>query len=169
METRVIACLHADVSGYCRLINDDVESTVRTLTAYRTMMIGQVLRHDGRVVDTAGDSFLAEFASVSRAVACAVHIQRELEEHNARLPASRRLEFRVGIDLGNVVVEGERIYGDCVNIAARVQESASPGSVCLAGTAYDLVDRALLPLQFEYLGERQVKNIDKPQRIYRVA
>src|SRR5262249_13960999 len=111
METRVVACLHADVSDYCRLINTDVESTVRTLTAYGTMMADQVARHDGRVVDTAGDSFLAEFSSVSRAVACALRIQRELEEHNALLPEHRRLEFRVGIDLGNVVVDGERIYG----------------------------------------------------------
>jgi adenylate cyclase len=167
METRVVACLHADASDYCRLINTDVESTVRTLTAYRTMMVDQVVRHGGRVVDTAGDSFLAEFSSVSRAVACAIRIQRELEEHNALLPESRRLEFRVGIDLGNVVVDGERIYGDCVNIAARVQQSARPGSVCLAGAAYDQIE-SLVPWSFKYLGEQLVKSFDKPQRIYRV-
>lgn len=167
METRVIACLHADISGFCRLINDDVESTVRTLIAYRAMMIAMVIEHDGRVVDTAGDSFLAEFPGVSRAVACAIRIQRELEHHNAVLPESRRLEFRVGIDLGNVVVDGERIYGDCVNIAARVQQSARPGSVHVAGAAFDQL-AGTLPVQFEYLGECRVKNIDKPQRVYRV-
>src|SRR5262249_17781814 len=131
----------------------------------RTMMADQVARHDGRVVDTAGDSFLAEFSSVSRAVACALRIQRELEEHNALLPEHRRLEFRVGIDLGNVVVDGERIYGDCVNIAARVQQTARPGSVCLAGSAYDEIASSV-PWSFKYLGEQLVKSFDKPQRIY---
>jgi class 3 adenylate cyclase len=159
MERRLAACLHADVTGYCRLIASDVESTVRTLTTYRVMMI--------RIVDTAGDSFLAEFNSVSAAVRCAVYIQRELEGHNAALPPDRRLEFRVGIDLGHVIVEGGRIYGDCVNIAARVQQGAPPGSISVAGTAYDEMDDAL-PLRFEYLGEQAVKNFDKPQRVYRV-
>lgn len=167
MEQRVAACLHADVSGYCRLIASDVESTVRTLTTYRTVMIRAIAEHGGRVVDAAGDSLLAEFASVPGAVQCAVEIQRELETLNARLPASRRVQFRVGIDLGSVLVDGERIYGDCVNIAARVQEAASPGSICLAGSAYDQIGGAL-PLRFEYLGERTVKNFDKPQRVYRV-
>jgi class 3 adenylate cyclase len=167
MERRLAACLHADVSGYCRLIATDVESTVVTLTAYRAMMTRVVADHGGRVVDASGDSFLAEFTSVSTAVRCAVYIQRELEGQNAALAPDRRLEYRVGIDLGNVIVDGGRIYGDCVNIAARVQQGASPGSVCLAGTAYDQIDAAL-PLRFEYLGERVVKNIDKPQRVYRV-
>jgi adenylate cyclase len=167
MERRVAACLHADVSGYCRLISTDVESTVRTLSAYRTVMIRAIADHDGRVVDAAGDSLLAEFASVPSAVQCAVLIQRELEALNAALPAGRRVQFRVGIDLGPVLVDGERIYGDCVNIAARMQEAALPGSICLAGSAYDQVDGAL-PLRFEYLGERTVKNIERPQRVYRV-
>jgi adenylate cyclase len=168
MERRLAACLHADVTGYCRLIAADVESTVRTLTAYRGLMIRMVDEHGGRVVDTAGDSFLAEFTSVSGAVRCAVYIQRELEAHNASLPESRRLEFRVGIDLGHVIVESGRIYGDCVNIAARVQQGAPPGSISVAGSAYDQIDD-VLPLRFEYLGERAVKNIDKPQRVYRVG
>jgi class 3 adenylate cyclase len=168
MERRLAACLHADVTGYCRLIAADVESTVRTLTAYRAVMSRVVAKHGGRVVDTAGDSFLAEFGSVTGAVRCAVYIQRELEAHNAPLPASRRLEFRVGIDLGHVIVEGGRIYGDCVNIAARVQQDAPPGSICVAGAAYDDIDDAL-PVRFEYLGEHVVKNIAKPQRVYRVG
>lgn len=168
MERRLSACLHADVTGFCRLIAADVESTVRTLTAYRELMTRLVDEHDGRVVDTAGDSVLAEFNSVTGAVRCAIHIQRELESHNAVLPPSRRLQFRVGIDLGHVIVESGRIYGDCVNIAARVQQDAPPGSICVAGAAYDDLDAAL-PVSFEYLGEHVVKNIDKPQRVYRVG
>jgi adenylate cyclase len=167
MKQRLAACLHADVTGYCRLIGTDVQSTVKTLTAYRAMMTRTVIRHGGRVVDTAGDSFLAEFAHVTGAVRCAIDLQRELKRHNAGLPADRRLEFRVGIDLGDVVVAGQRIYGNCVNTAARVQQIASPGSVCIAGSAYDHVDSAL-PVHFEYLGERMVKNIRTPLRVYRV-
>lgn len=168
MEERRAACLHADVSGYCRLIAADTQSTVRTLTVYRAMMSCVVAKHGGRVVDTAGDSLLAEFGNVSDALWGALDMQRELENHNAVLPPSRRLEFRVGIDLGNVLVEGEGIFGDCVNIAARVQQMAAPGSVCLAGSAYDQIDTAL-PLSFEYLGEHVFKNMDTPLRIYRVA
>ena len=167
MERRLAACLHADVTGFCRLIASDVESTVITLTAYRDLIIRVVAEHEGRVVDTAGDSVLAEFNSVSAAVRCAVNIQRELESHNAVLSPDRRLEFRVGIDLGHVIVESGRIYGDCVNIAARVQQGAPPGSISLAGTAYDGIDDTL-PLRFAYLGEQAVKNFDKPQRVYRV-
>ncbi len=126
-----------------------------------------VARHGGRVVDTAGDSFLAEFPTISRAVRCAVGLQQELSRHNAELPPSRRVEFRVGIDLGDVLVHDGRIYGHCVNTAARVQAIASPGSVCIAGSAYDRIDAAL-PLQFEYLGEHVVRNIDEPLRVYRV-
>jgi adenylate cyclase len=168
MERRLAACLHADVAGYCRLISADVESTVKTLTAYRDLMARLVVEHGGRVVDTAGDSFLAEFNAVTRAVRCSIYIQRALEALNAALPPNRRLEFRVGIDLGHVIVDGGRIYGDCVNIAARVQQDAPPGSICVAGAAYDHLDDAL-PVRFEYLGEQVVKNIAKPQRVYRVG
>jgi class 3 adenylate cyclase len=167
MEQRLATCLHADVYGYCRLIADDVEATVRTLTTYRTMMSNIVSAHGGRIADTAGDSLLAEFPSVSGAVRCAVDIQREVGALNAQLPPRRRVEFRVGIALGHVLVEEGRIYGDCVNIAARVQEMAAPGSVCVAGSVHDHVDGPL-PVCFDYLGERSVKNIDTPVRIYRV-
>lgn len=170
MELKRAACLHADVSGYCRLINRDVESTVKTLTAYRKVMAAAVARHGGRVVDTAGDSLLAEFSSAAAALRCGIDIQREVEAQNADLPAGRRLRFRVGIDLGDVlVVEDGRIYGNCVNIAARMQEVAAPGSICVAGTAYDHIERAASPSGFEYLGERFVKNIDASQRVYRVG
>jgi adenylate cyclase len=167
MERRLVACLHADISGYSRLISDDVEETVRMLTTYHAVIGGIVESHDGRVIDVAGDSLLAEFRTVAGAVRCAVEIQQQVGARNAELPPHRRMEFRVGIDLGDVLVEGGRIYGDCVNVAARVQEVATPGSVCLAGSAFDHINGSL-PLRFEYLGERTVKNIQKPLRIYRV-
>ena len=167
MKHRVPACLYADVSGYCRLIGADVQSTVRTLTAYKAMMTRLVIKHAGRVVDAAGDSFLAEFATISRAIRCGLDLQEELSWHNAGLPPGRRVEFRVGIDLGDVLVHEGRVYGNCVNTAARVQAIAAPGSVCIAGAAYDHMD-VPLPVQFEYLGEHAVKNIDRPLRVYRV-
>ncbi len=167
MERRDAACLHADANGYCRLITADVRSTVETLTACQAVMERMVRCHGGRVVDTAGDSLLAEFTGVAAAVWCAVDIQRALQAHNDTLPADRRLEFRVGIDAGEVLAVSGRIYGDCVNIAARVQQLATPGSICLAGSAFDLIDDTV-PLGFQYLGERAVKNIDSPVRLYRV-
>ena len=162
-----IACLHADVSGYCRLIAADVTSTVRRLTAYRAMMIGAISKHGGTVVDTAGDSLLATFASVADAVTCAVDIQQELESRNAGLPRERRMTFRIGIELGDALVEGGGVYGNCVNIAARVQQEAPPGSIYVAGAAYDDLD-ATLPLRLEYVGQSVVRSIDTPQRLYRV-
>jgi adenylate cyclase len=167
MKHRVAACLYADVSGYCRLIGADVQSTVRTLTAYKALMTRLVIKHAGRVVDAAGDSFLAEFATISRAVRCGLDLQEELSSHNADLPPARRVEFRVGIDLGNVLVHEGRVYGNCVNTAARVQALAAPGSVCIAGAAYDRMDGAL-PVHLDYLGEHAVKNIAEPLRVYRV-
>jgi class 3 adenylate cyclase len=118
------------------------------------------------VVDVAGDSFLAEFSTIARAVRGAIDLQRELGHHNSALPPGRRVEFRVGIDLGNVLVHGGRIYGNCVNTAARVQSIAPPGSVCIAGSAFDRLDTPLAR-RFEYHGEHLVKNIDRPLRVYR--
>jgi len=167
MEQERVACLHADVTGYCRHITNDVHATVRTLTAYRGVMVNLVGKHGGRVVDAAGDSLLAAFGSATDALRCAVDIQRALATRNAGLPASRRLKFRIGIDLGEVVIEDGRLYGDCVNIAARVQQLALPGTIYLAGSAYDNIDPAL-PLRLDYLGERAVRNIHEPQRLYGV-
>jgi len=167
MQQERVACLHADVTGYCQHIARDVYSTVRTLTVYRTVMVGLVGQHGGRVVDTAGDNLLAAFGSATDALRCAVDIQRALATRNAGLPPSRRLKFRIGIDLGEVVVEDGRLYGDCVNIAARVQQLALPGTIYLAGSAYDDIDPAL-PLSLDYLGKRAVRNIQEPQRLYGV-
>jgi adenylate cyclase len=167
MEHRLVACLHADVSGYSRLITDNVEETARLLTAYQDLIGGIVTIYGGRVVDVAGDSLLAVFTTVPPAVRCAVEVQRRLRVRNAGLPDRRRMQFRVGIEFGDVVVDDGRLYGDCVNVATRVQEVAAPGRICLAGSAFDRV--APLSLPCEYLGERTVKNIDRPVRIYQVG
>src|SRR5205814_4920716 len=142
-------------------------ATVRTLTAYREVMATLIRERRGRVVDASGDNLLAEFASVVDAVECAAEIQRELKSRNAQLPVPRRLEFRIGINLGDVIVEGERIYGDGVNIAARVEGLAEAGGISISGTVYDQVKNKLA-LAYEALGEHVVKNIREPLRVYRV-
>jgi class 3 adenylate cyclase len=168
MEHRLVACLHADVSGYSRLIADDVEETARMLTAYQDLIGRIVATHGGWVINVAGDSLLAASSTLPAAVRCAVEVQRQLRVRNAGLPPHRRMQFRVGIDFGDVLVEDGRLFGDCVNVATRVQEVAAPGTICLAGSAFDRIDGSL-PLRTEYLGERVVKNIEKPLRIYQVG
>ena len=168
MGRRLAALLSADVKGYSRLMGEDEEATIRTLTAYREVMATLIQQHHGRVVDSPGDNLLAEFASVVDAVRCAVEIQQTLRAKNAELPDQRRMEFRIGLNLGDVVVEGERLYGDGVNIAARLESLAEPGSICISGTVYDHVETKL-PLTYEYLGEQSVKNIARPVRVWRVA
>ncbi len=134
MERKLAAILSADVKGYSRLMGEDEKATIRTLTAYRRVMTTLIQQHRGRVVDSPGDNLLAEFASVVDAVRCAVEIQQELKVRNAELPDQRRMEFRIGFNLGDVVVEEERIYGDGVNIAARLEGLAAAGGICLSGT-----------------------------------
>jgi len=148
-------------------MGEDEEATVRTITAYRTAMAKLIQQYRGRVVDSPGDNVLAEFGSVVDAVNCAVEVQRELAERNSELPPERKMEFRIGINLGDVIEEGERIYGDGVNIAARVEGLAEGGGICISGTVYDAIE-AKLGLEYEYLGEQEVKNIDRPVRVYRV-
>jgi TolB-like protein/Tfp pilus assembly protein PilF len=138
------------------------------LNAYKEVMTGLVQHHHGRLVDATGDNLMAEFASVVDAVECAVEIQKELKTRNAELPENRRMEFRIGINLGDVIQEGDNIYGDGVNIAARVQSLAEGGGICISGTTFDQVEKKL-GLGFEYLGEQTVKNIARPVRVYRVA
>src|SRR5881296_2001438 len=164
---KLAAILSADVKGYSRLMGEDEIATIRTLTAYRAVMATLIQRHRGRVVDSPGDNLLAEFASVLDAVQCAVEIQQELKLRNADLPAPRKMEFRIGINLGDVIVEGERIYGEGVNIAARLEGLAEAGGICISGTVYDQIENKLA-LGYEYLGEQTVKNIAKPVRVYRV-
>jgi len=166
-KRKLTAILSADVEGYSRLMGEDEEATVRTLTSFRTAFADLVQQFRGRVVDSPGDNILAEFTSVVDAVNCSVEIQRELAERNAELPYNRRMEFRIGVNLGDVIEEQGRIYGDGVNIAARVESLAEAGGVCISGRAYDQVANKL-GLEYENLGEHQVKNISTPIRVYRV-
>jgi adenylate cyclase len=167
VKRKLTAILSADVKGYSRLMGADEEGTLRTLTAYREVMAELILGHRGRVVNAPGDALLAEFESVVDAVKSAVEIQRELAKRNADLPPDRRMEYRMGINLGDVMVDGESIYGDGVNIAARLESLADAGGICISGTVYDQIENKLL-FGYEYLGEQNVKNIAKPVRVYRV-
>jgi len=166
-KRKLTAILSADVEGYSRLMDDDEEATVRTLTSFRTTIADLVEQYRGRVVDSPGDNILSEFISVVDSLNCAVEIQRELAERNAEFPDNRRMEFRIGVNLGDVIEEKGRIYGDGVNIAARVETMAEAGGISISGRAYDHVENKL-DLEYEYLGEQKVKNITRPIRIYRV-
>ena len=166
-KRKLTAILSADVQGYSRLMGEDEDATIRTLTTYRELMSTLIQKHRGRVVDSPGDNLLAEFLSVVDAVRCAVEVQEELRVRNAELPDDRRMEFRIGINLGDVVEEGERIYGDGINIAARVEGLAEGGGICISGTVYDSIKNKL-SLSYESLGEHTVKNIKEPVRVYRM-
>jgi adenylate cyclase len=167
VKRKLTAILNADVKGYSRLMGEDEKETVHTLNAYKEAITGLIRHHHGRVVDAPGDNVLAEFASVVDAVECSVEIQRELKTRNAELPEKRRMEFRIGVNLGDVIEDGEKIFGDGVNIAARLESLSEAGGVCISGSAYDFVGKKL-SLGYEYLGEHTVKNIEKPVRVYRV-
>jgi len=160
---KLTAILSADVAGYSRLMAEDESATVKTLETYREVMSTLIMQHRGRVIDSPGDNLLAEFTSVVDAVQCAVAVQKEFQARNTELPENRRMEFRIGINLGDVIEEGERIYGDGVNIAARLEGLAAPGGICISKTAFDQIE-SKLPLGYEYLGEQTVKNIAKPVR-----
>jgi adenylate cyclase len=166
-KRKLSAILSADVKGYSRLMGEDELATVRTLEAYREVITEVTEKYRGRVVDSPGDNVLAEFASIVDAVESAVEIQGQLKVRNDKLDDNRRMEFRIGINLGDVIEEGVRIYGDGVNIAARVEGLADGGGVCISGTAYDQVKNKL-NLGYEYLGEHAVKNIIEPVRVYRL-
>ncbi len=167
MERKLTAILCADVFGYSRLMGEDEEATLRTLSSYRKLVDSLIEQHHGRFVNSAGDSVLAEFASVVNAVQCAVEIQTTLKAENANLPPERRMEFRIGVNLGDVMVDGEQIYGDGVNVAARLESLADPGGICISRTVHENI-RNKLPLNYEDLGEQQVKNITEPVRVFRV-
>ena len=137
IERKLTAILSADVKGYSRLMGADEVGTLRTLTAYREVTDSLIQQHRGRIVGTAGDSVLAEFASAVDAVQCAVEIQQILKAKNTELPANRKMEFRIGINVGDVIVEGPQIYGDGVNIAARLEALAEGGGICISRTVYD--------------------------------
>lgn len=167
-QRKLAAILSADVKGYSRLMGEDEVGTLRTLNEYMELMNKLIHRHRGRVVGSAGDSLLAEFPSAVDAVECSVQIQEGLRSRNAQLPANRKMELRIGVNLGDVIVEGEQIYGDGVNIAARLQGLAEGGGVCISGTVYDQIEDKLR-LSYGFMGEKMVKNIRKPVRAYCVG
>lgn len=166
-KRKLTTIFNADVVGYSRLMEDNEEATIQALNTYRDSMSTLIQQHGGRVVDMTGDNLMAEFASVVDAVKCAVETQKEIDERNADLPENRRMLFRIGVNLGDVVEEGDRIYGDGVNIAARLEGLAEGGGICISGTAYDQLKNKL-ELGYEYLGEHSVKNITAPVRVYKV-
>ncbi len=165
---KLAAILSADVVGYSRLMAADEAATVRTLKSYREIIGRLIARRSGRVVNAPGDALLAEFPSAVEAVQTAVEIQKSLEGHNIELQPERRMQFRIGVNLGDVIEEADgTIYGDGVNIAARMEALAEGGGICISSTVYDAVE-GKLSLGFDFLGEQQVKNIAKPVRVYRV-
>jgi adenylate cyclase len=167
LERKLAAILCADVYGYSRLMGEDEEATLRTLSAHRKIVDSSIEQHHGRFVNSAGDSVLAEFASVVNAVQCAVDVQNMLTTENANLPSDRRMEFRIGVNLGDVMVEGEQIYGDGVNVGARLESLAEPGGICISGTVHDQI-RDKLALGYEDRGEQTVKNIARPVHVWRI-
>ena len=161
------AILSADVKGYSLLMSDDEVFTIQTLKSYRKFIASLVTQHSGRVVDSPGDNLLAEFSSAVDAVECAVEVQKKLKRENLRFVEDRRLEFRIGVNIGDVVQDGDRIYGSGVNVAARIEKIADPGGICVSRSAYDQV-KDKLDFTFEYVGEHEAKNIKEPVRVYRV-
>jgi len=166
-KRKLAAILSADVKGYSRLMGEDEVRTIRTLSTYRKIMTTLIRQYRGRVVDAPGDNVLAEFGSVVDAAQCAIEIQKELRARNVELPENQKMDFRMGVNIGDVIEEGKKIYGDGVNIAARVESLAEGGGICISGTAYDQVKNKL-DLEYEFLGEKEVKNIAEPVRVYRV-
>jgi adenylate cyclase len=167
LQRKLTAILSADVKGYSRLMREDENGTVRLLKTCREILFNLITTHRGRVVDSPGDNVLAEFASVVDAVRCAVEIQEELAERNAEVPDAQKMEYRIGVNLGDVIQEGERIYGDGVNVAARLESLAEPGGICITGIAYDQVKKKL-NLEYQFVGEKSLKNIGEPVEVYRV-
>jgi adenylate cyclase len=161
-KRKLSAVFMSDVVGYSRLMGVEESATLKTHSADQG-----VKQHRGRVVDAPGDAVLAEFSSVVDAVQCAVAVQKELQARNAELPENRRMLFRIGINLGDVIEEGDKIYGDGVNIAARLESLAEPGGICVSKTAFDHIETKL-PLGYEYMGEQVVKNIIKPVGAYKI-
>lgn len=168
VKRRLTTILCADVEGYSRLMEADETGTLSVLRRHRTAMGTLIDRHDGRIINTWGDAIIAEFASVVEAVQCAVEIQQELSIQDATLPDQQKMRFRIGINLGDVMVEGDDVYGDGVNVAARLQELAEPGGILISGPVYDQV-RNKLSIRFDPLGQQRVKNVGTPVMSYRVV
>ncbi|HEX9185377.1 MAG TPA: adenylate/guanylate cyclase domain-containing protein, partial [Burkholderiales bacterium] len=167
VKRKLAAILAADAAGYSRMMAADEEGTLKILSAHRAVIDGIIEFHEGRIVGTAGDSVLAEFASAVEAVRCAVEIQDALKTRNDSLPEMRRMQFRIGVNLGDVMAKGDDLLGDGVNVAARLETIAEPGGICVSSSVYDQI-AGKLDLGFVDLGEQSLKNIDRPIRTYRV-
>lgn len=167
LKRRLTTILCADVEGYARLMERDEARTLATLRRYRAAMAALIERHEGRIVNTWGDAIIAEFASVVEAVQCAVETQQEVSGYNGALPDGQRMRFRIGLNLGDVMVEDDDVYGDGVNVAARLQELAEPGGILVSGPVYDQVHNKL-SIGFENLGSQSMKNLANPVVSYRV-
>ena len=166
---RLSAILAADVAGYSRLMGADEEGTLARLKAHRRELIDPaVAEHRGRIVKTTGDGMLVEFASVVDAVKCAVEIQRAMRERETDLAPDQLIQFRVGVNLGDIIIDGDDIHGDGVNVAARLEALAEPGTICISGGAWDQV-RGKIAVSAEDLGEKPLKNIERPVRVYRIV
>ncbi len=167
LERKLAAILYADVAGYSRLTGEDEDGTHRALRAYLNVITVGIETHRGRVVHYAGDAVLADFATVSDSLSCAVDVQRHLKDCNQDLPDDRKVQFRIGINLGEVIVDQDEIYGDGVNVAARLESLAEPGGICISESVRTAIGKKL-PLSYEFMGEQEVKNIAEPVRAYRV-
>jgi class 3 adenylate cyclase len=166
-QRRLAAIFAADMVGYSRLMEADERGTIARQKIHRAELIDPMIaEHNGRIVKLMGDGMLVEFASVVDAVECAVAVQRAMGEREAEMPDDRRIQYRVGVNLGDIVIEDKDIFGDGVNIAARLEELAEPGGICISGTAYDQLKQKV-DIGYEFLGEQQVKNITGPVRAYR--
>jgi class 3 adenylate cyclase len=167
VERKLAAIFAADVEGYSRLMGLDEVGTLRTLTAYRVIIDRLIASHRGRIFNTPGDSLVADFASAVDAVQCAVEVQEVIGKENVDRPVAEQMRYRIGIHVGDIIVQGDNLFGDAVNIAARLEALAEPGGICVSGTAHDHMGTKL-PLAFTDLGPQQVKNIPQPIRVFRV-
>ncbi len=167
MDRKLTAILYADVAGYSRLTGADEKGTYESLKVHLGALTGAIEGHGGRIVNTAGDAVLAEFASVVTALECAVAAQRDLAERDKDVPDTRKLQFRIGVNLGDVIVDGDEIYGNGVNVAARLETLADAGGICISGRVHEQVEDKL-DVGFAYLGPQSVKNIKKPVNVYKV-
>jgi adenylate cyclase len=168
-ERKLAAILAADVAGYSRLMGADEEGTLARLKTHRRELIDpKIAEHRGRIVKTTGDGILVEFPSVVEALGCAVEVQRGMAERNADVPEDKRITFRIGVNLGDIIVDGDDIHGDGVNIAARLEGLAQPGGICISQTVLDHA-RGKVPFEVVDTGEQALKNIDRPIHVYRVV
>jgi len=168
MERKLAAIFAADVVGYSRLMGRDEAGTLRAINTYRDELFEpKITEYHGRLVKQMGDGMLAEFPSVVEAVQCAVDIQRVMQQRNASVPENRRIEYRIGINLGDIIVDGDDIFGDGVNVAARLESLSEAGGICISGQAYQQIE-AKLDFGYQDLGDQTVKNIEKPVRVYQV-